>query len=64
MTYTEVKEKGFKSLETLVAVMNEVVDKMQEAEVPVTLIRGKLLAEIGTMLDEAHKKQMARWSDV
>lgn len=64
MTYTEVKEKGFKSLETLVAEMNEVVDKMQKAEVPVTLVRGKLLAEIGTVLDEAQKKQIARWMDV
>ena len=61
--YTEIKNSGYKSLEILTSLMAEVIDRMQEADIPVHLIRGKLLAEIKTVLDDAEKKQMVRWGD-
>lgn len=64
MKYAEAKDKGYQSLETLVGLINEVVDRMQEADVPVPMVRNKLIAEVNTVLDEAQKKQMARWMDV
>ena len=61
--YTEIKNSGYKSLEILTSLMAEVIDRMQEADIPVHLIKGKLLAEIKTVLDDAEKKQMVRWGD-
>ena len=61
--YTEIKNSGYKSLEIYTGLMAEVIDRMQEADIPVHLIRGKLLAEIKTVLDDAEKKQMVRWGD-
>lgn len=64
MSYAETKDKGYKSLETLVGLINEVVDKMQEADVPVPMIKNKLTAEIYTVLDMASQKQRKRWMSV
>ena len=61
--YTEIKNSGYKSLEILTSLMAEVIVRMQEADIPVHLIKGKLLAEIKTVLDDAEKKQMVRWGD-
>ena len=46
MSYAETKDKGYKSLEVLVGLIQEVVDRMQEADVPVPMIRNKLIAEM------------------
>ena len=64
MSYAETKDKGYKSLEVLVGLIQEVVDRMQEADVPVPMIRNKLIAEIDTVMDMASKKQRKRWMDV
>lgn len=59
--YIEIRDQGYKSLDALVGLMAEVVDKMQEADVPVGLIRDKVMADATAILDAANKEQLWRW---
>ena len=60
--YIEIRNKGYESLDNLIQLLDEVVDKMQEADIPLPFIKEHIEAEMSTVFTNARNKQIKRWT--